>query len=675
MKHALVFSLMAVLGMSRACSEPSADHSARPAAEVSGILGPVAWVPGVPTYGMAIAQEGDILIYGGGTELVTLDVSRPERPRILGRVGGLGNVRQVAVQDGWAYVASRETGLWIVDVRRPASPRVTARFDCLELATGVDVAGDIVFLGQRSYGVEFIDVSDKARPRHVTFVKTPESQSVKYVDGILYSGDWNAGNVTVLAARDPAEARILSVARLAGYGDGLDVCGDYLYASTGHNRKDRATGRTVAPDRNDGEGHGMEIWRREDGGRTLRFVSRVEFPTFYRLGQDMWTVRCDNATAFCADTYNGLFAVDVSDKAAPKVVGRLCTGNPVTSVAVGEGVVYVSETVRGLGLVQCTRAHRTPWAGRAAKPRNVGWRRAYPMTRDSRFDVWRPRDVGQVRGVAASGGNLYVACGEAGLYELDAATRSVKGFRPGFCGDVRVEAGRLYAAQGQDGLAVYDVGGRASGALGREVARTRLQRDNVSLALWCWAPAGDKVAVSDRAKGLVFLDKETLAWVNRVPGGPGWNRYVAAPSGGRGLLAWFQANTGVAWYDLSATPVRQFAKSPTLCPNSTSGVCAWRDGKILFTHKGFFKVFSEGAVEPEAQIPIPGRRVGEPVWDGRETVAVAERFARRVTLFRVGDGMAERLWDEELSGNPESPIFVDGRLYLPCGYQGLLMQK
>lgn len=66
---------------------------------------------------------------------------------------------------------------------------------------------------------------------------------------------------------------------------------------------------------------------------------------------------------------------------------------------------------------------------------------------------------------------------------------------------------------------------------------------------------------------------------------------------------------------------------------------------------------------------------GEPVWDGRETVAVAERFARRITLFRVGDGMAERLWDEELSGNPESPLFVDGRLYLPCGYQGLLMQK
>ena len=650
--------------------------------EASGSLSSAAWLSGVPSCGMALAQEGDVLYYGGGSELVTLDVACPATPQIVGRVGGLGNVRQICVQDGWAYVATRETGLWIVDARRPDGPRVASHFDCLELATGVDVAGDVLFLGQRSYGVEFVDVSDKTSPRHITYVKTPESQSVKYVDGILYSGDWYVGNVTVIEAGNPSSARIVSTAKLSGYGDGLDVRGEYLYASTGHNRK--PTGRNLKQSKpdgaassgsNNGEGHGLEIWRRKDGGRSLGFVSRVEFPVFYNIGYDMWTVRSDNVTAFCADTFNGLFAVDVSSKASPKIVGRLRTGSPVTSIAIGDGVVYVSDARRGLGVVRCPLARRMAHNGRAIKPTGASWRRPYPTSPESHFTAWLPQDVGQVRSVSVSSGVLYVACGEAGLYALDAATQRVLDFRAGFCGDVRVEGNRLYAAQGADGLGVYDIQCKSAGLAKREIARTRAFGDGITLALWCWVPSGDKIVVSDRAKGLVFLDKATLARINRIQGGPGWNRYVAADVGHDGLLAWFQANTGVAWYDLRKSPVSLAAKSQTLRPGSTSGVCKWRDNKLLMTHQGLFKVFPYGSVVPESEFPIPGGHNGEPAWDGEHTVALAERYDRRVSLYRLSDGRAERLWEENLSGSPECPVFAEGRLYLPCGYQGLLVQK
>ncbi len=33
------------------------------------------------------------------------------------------------------------------------------------------------------------------------------------------------------------------------------------------------------------------------------------------------------------------------------------------------------------------------------------------------------------------------------------------------------------------------------------------------------------------------------------------------------------------------------------------------------------------------------------------------------------------LWCEETKGYPENPVFHAGRLLVPCGYQGLLIQK
>jgi len=33
------------------------------------------------------------------------------------------------------------------------------------------------------------------------------------------------------------------------------------------------------------------------------------------------------------------------------------------------------------------------------------------------------------------------------------------------------------------------------------------------------------------------------------------------------------------------------------------------------------------------------------------------------------------LWCEETKGYPENPVFHEGRLLVPCGYQGVLIQK
>jgi hypothetical protein len=131
-------------------------------AEEAKVFGDAFRVEGIGDKAMALCLEGDTLYAGAGAVLYVYDISKPLAPRKLGEVGGLGGVRQIAVQKGMAYVSTREYGLWIVDATRPQA-RVCVPFDCCELATGVDVAGDVCFLGQRQNGVEFIFLTQTIR--------------------------------------------------------------------------------------------------------------------------------------------------------------------------------------------------------------------------------------------------------------------------------------------------------------------------------------------------------------------------------------------------------------------------------------------------------------------------------------------------------------------------------
>lgn len=129
--------------------------------------------------------------------LSIFDISDSKSPKRLGHVGGMGNVRQLRISGKTAFLSSRQCGLWAVDISDSASPRIISNFDGVEMATGLDVAGDVAFLGNRVYGIQCVDVSDPAKMKHLSSLRTDESQSVYYRNGLLMSGDWAGGEVTV----------------------------------------------------------------------------------------------------------------------------------------------------------------------------------------------------------------------------------------------------------------------------------------------------------------------------------------------------------------------------------------------------------------------------------------------------------------------------------------------
>ena len=105
-----------------------------------------------PTMDVTIENQHAFAI--GNRTLHTLDISKPGEPRTVGRLEGLGNVRQIVADHGIAYITSREDGLFIVDVGDVTAPKLLARHDTIEFATGVCKSGDVLFVACRTFGVE-----------------------------------------------------------------------------------------------------------------------------------------------------------------------------------------------------------------------------------------------------------------------------------------------------------------------------------------------------------------------------------------------------------------------------------------------------------------------------------------------------------------------------------------
>ena len=91
---------------------------------------------------------------------------------------------------------------------------------------------------------------------------------------------------------------------------------------TGHDaRHHRAKSLTGGGARTDealvGAGRGLDIFDLADPAKPSH-VSRIDFPVFKPRNHDFWTVRTADGFAFCCDSHNGLFVVDVSRQELPK---------------------------------------------------------------------------------------------------------------------------------------------------------------------------------------------------------------------------------------------------------------------------------------------------------------------------------------------------------------------
>lgn len=655
--------------------------------------------------------------------LCIYDIATPHHPRLIGEVEGLANARQLRVRGRTAFVTARQCGLWAVDVSDETNPKILSNFDTIEMATGLDVAGDVAFIGNRVFGIQCVDVSDPARMRHLSALRTGESQSVCYRDGLLFSGDWASGEITIIDVSDICSPKALSRLQLDGYGDGMAIRGDVLFASTGQHRKSGPK-----EDRH-GAGHGLDIFDLSDPAHPVK-LSRTAFPRFYFGPCDFWTPRLAGDLCFAADTVNGLFVVDVAELKAPKIVGNLILpkadpenpdvkvpfdritdsaipqGDPVSSIAVGDGVLYLSGNYTGIYAVDLP--------GKAKpEPRDQGRLPRVPLAPSDRnepdgFYASGPTPANPTRAVAIDGDIAYAANVWDGItiYRLDEhGVERIGRAAIRYAADVKRVGNRLYVAEGQGGIGVYRI--ESATAL-VEIGRLPVLAPDLNFVQFLWAYADtDIVAATCAHNRVYFVDFTDPSNPRIVPNqddqGPGllYGDYGAQALVKGRYFAMARHCDGLQVFDLADPAAKKIWHDTFPLCSQTGGVTALGDVFLLMRAGGyaFFDPRHPIATPSLERHRFPGQDTlpddvpdespisratmpqgeweGVPVFDpatGR--LAMVNRMAKTLFTYDFSDQANPRLLKHiRLHRHAHAPAFWKGRLVLPGGYSGLQLEK
>ncbi len=102
-----------------------------------------------------------------------VDVSDPANPTEVGFYDTPGDARDVALGEGYAYVADGDAGLRVVDISDPMNPIEVGFFDTPGYARGVAVEQGYAYVADHLFGLRVVDVSDPADPTEAGFYDTP----------------------------------------------------------------------------------------------------------------------------------------------------------------------------------------------------------------------------------------------------------------------------------------------------------------------------------------------------------------------------------------------------------------------------------------------------------------------------------------------------------------------
>ncbi|MCK5805643.1 MAG: hypothetical protein KAI66_22615, partial [Lentisphaeria bacterium] len=631
---------------------------------------------------MDAAVAGDRLYIVGRGKLHVLDITEPREPKLLGTLTNLGRPRQIEVRDDIAYVTAREDGLFIVDVSESARPRLLAHYNTIELATGIAVSGKVAFVACRTYGVELIDVTDPRNPLHLSTVRTGEAQSCVARDGILYVGVWGSKELVICDVKNPRKPNIISKTPLDGYGDGVCVRGKYCFVATGHHS--RKMRKRDESDPAFGHGHGLEIFDVTRPDKPV-FVSRIKTPRYFRIGMDMWDVIVSDDTAYLADTYNGLFVIDISDIGKPFFAGHRQLAyvksrkapSPVGGFAIGDGVIYAAGAWTDMHVIDAPMTK--PLKPEPDTPPIIP---PQVPTENDRFRVYKPD--GQVWAVAFAGDVALVACGSAGLHAVELwpkITKLAEYATEGFAVDVKVRGDYVYVAESKGGLSIWkrDLGGTLE-----QVGRFRVRGQSIKQVV---VPPRGKLALLDVGQASfyvldvtdpanpkkVFKDiRHGLLYGYQIAEGLLDDRYACC----------FWHVTGFYWYDLysGAAPVYS-GDNFRVRVGANNGMAVLANGKdaLVTTNHRAYVIVNRQERQPLEELPkygVDGRKLsGKPSIHGN-TLYVADRFWGRVSILDITTVEKPKFVEElNLEGNPCFVVEHNGLPVIPAGYQGLLVLR
>ena len=622
---------------------------------------------------------GNRLYAIGQGNLYIMDITDALKPKLLGKLSGLGFTRQIFIKDNIAYITSRQDGLWIADISNDKQPTLISHYDTVEMATGIWVSGDLVYIATRCYGVETVDVSDPKNPRHVSMLKTGEAQSCWARDNLLYIGDWHPKKLLIADMKDPRNPEIISEAEIDGYGDGGCLRGNICYAGTGHHSRNKNKEEA------EGAGHGLDLFD-VSNPREPRLLSRVKFPRVYCIYNDMWCARVAGDYCIAADTWNGLFVVNVKDPSHASIVAHAqlpklpdkdqC--DPVAGIALAKDVIYAAGIYTGLYVVPAPGLS-SPVVPEKDTPPVLKPR---PAKAEPHPDFLTYRTGGQISSLDLQGDVAWLSCGHSGIHAVKLTDKEIKPLTShmgkddvsyvNLCGDL------LYAAENKAGMAIYKIGKDYSL---KEIGRLEMKGLGVKQIvvpepgnyglMHCGGAVAYVVDLRDKTNPkMVLRDGQVGLFYG--------DQFVDKLYEGRYLLAhWHRSGPG--WYDISGDkPVLSHNTPSTKKYSWTDGAGVYGDD-LLITKRGKLKVLKSHEKRNADELPsyeVKGRYLrGVPTVNGNKLV-LASRHMQTVDVLDISDIINPKHKHQyKLSGHPGVCKFWKNKLLIPGAYQGLLMEK
>ncbi len=174
----------------------------------------------------AVAIDKDLVCVASGKKgLVILRINETEGLKIVGRLSGLGNVKDIAMVGRQAFLAAGKRGLLHVSLENPEKPVLVGpvalphHLTLFANATAVSVTGDKLLLANSRAGCQVFDIQEPGLPRFVsTLVAMGNVTWVKGMDGKAYIFDSESGLqvVDLKAADHPRIIGSLGGSRHAG---------------------------------------------------------------------------------------------------------------------------------------------------------------------------------------------------------------------------------------------------------------------------------------------------------------------------------------------------------------------------------------------------------------------------------------------------------------------------
>lgn len=284
---------------------------------------PIVGTQAIP-YVFGIALRDHIAFLAATTDgLQIVDVSDPQRPKIIGKQEVYGSARDVVLKDNVAVVAADNMGLQLVDVGDIYHTKVVGRLSLPGDALAVAVTGDLALVAARTEGLHLVDIRDPQRSRLISSLALPGYASGVAVQGNICFVSAYFYNLQIVDISDQQNPTKIS---------SLQLPGDTFYVAL----------------------KGNLAFIAESIGLLVVDISNPKNPQLIgtqRLPGSSGCVALQGSTALVTSGDAGLHLVNITDPKNPSLMDNIDTRGGSSKVTIQNNLAFVGSSF-GLNILQ-----------------------------------------------------------------------------------------------------------------------------------------------------------------------------------------------------------------------------------------------------------------------------------------------------------------------------------